>query len=370
MEHIQSSNEILNLNESKEYTLLATSLTKHLLLDKNLSSTEKNIWIWFYQFAKLNEALEVNFPYSEIAENFGISRRTVERCIANLISNSYLKIKANKARGGRKSINSFFLCFPKSAINKIKQEPDRKSKYFCDKNVVPSADKNVGAYNNKIQENTNNNIVVNFLDDSDGRLAEPPQVSTYSSTENQDQTISEKEKTSKMQSSSQLKQEINDLESTKTKIEDKVNALYQKMNVTGDTTLFQQIQSLNHQVSSYEIKINQLKTKIKAQQHEQLLNNRLQNTDWLFKKLCKGAGLSPALPKHIKQKLSLLKIAKDKKSRLTNEILYAITQGSLRKTLDGQDMPANKGINIGFKLIRENRWQTPDGFLDLIRNAA
>src|SRR5579872_5454816 len=157
---VSQAETIRKLNETKQYTLMATALLEKVLTDSNLTSAAAKLWEYLYTKAIMSENLSVRIKYKDLAEIFDRSERSMKRYVDNLKNNGYLHVESNFHYHGQRA-NTFFLRIPDAILKSLEQSKDRTKKKAVDKIVTPDHDTNVTPKNNikkDILLNNNNTV--------------------------------------------------------------------------------------------------------------------------------------------------------------------------------------------------------------------
>src|SRR5262245_50561321 len=188
---VSQAETIRKLNETKQYTLMATALLERVLTDSKLTPFAAKLWEYLYTKAVMNNMLSVKIKYKDLAKKFDRSERSMKRYVDNLKENGYLYVESNFHYHGQRA-NTFYLRVPENVLKLLEQTKDRnkttvrefsiKDAAFVDNNdlkqaidepnvvyssvsdkiVTPDRDTNVTPNNNIEKEIIlNNNVVVN-----------------------------------------------------------------------------------------------------------------------------------------------------------------------------------------------------------------
>lgn len=356
---LSSNAEIIkNLNETKQYTLMATGLLESVITDPNLTAAAAKLWEYLYSKAIMNDKICIKMPYKDLAAKFSRSERTIKRHVEDLKENGYLHVESNFNYRGQRA-NTFYLQIPQTIIDNLKNTNDRKKNPPQDKDVTPGHDSNV-TLNNNIKKDiilNNNNVVVSFQKtsentacnlQSENNSTEIPQNcadNVLRGTQNDDLNTLDQEK----------------IENLTTEI----NRLYVDMGSLPNENkipVFDKIRKLQATVSTITVIMNR---------RNQLKN--LPSPDFDKNNKTKGY-VDPTIDfsKVIGERvLSLIEIARIKKitkkmllqtndqERVCNEIIYAIRFGALTLNQNGESLSIAHSTSIALKLLREKRWETP-----------
>lgn len=374
---VSHAETIRKLNETKQYTLMATGLLEKVLTDSNLTPFAAKLWEYLYTKAVMNDTLSIRIKYKDLAEKFNRSERSVKRYVDNLKENGYLYVESNFHSHGQRA-NTFYLRVPDNILKSLEQTKDRnKNKSsveisnndkksvnsdvlepaiydietiqpsVTDKIVTPDHDINV-TLNNNIKKDillNNNNVVVDNLS-KNVKADKNSEICVLHGTNGEIQNntgINEEDK-------------IKELEKT-------INNLYIKMaSTTGEEriAIFDNIRKLQANISTIQIMIN------RKEQSIDLSTNNTEpksscfeinpSTDFLA--INGERGLSESEIARIKKSVKKI-IGPNDQHRVCNEIIYAIRFGSLKIGQNGSLLSISHAISIALKLIRERRWETP-----------
>lgn len=369
-ELVSQAETIKRLNETKQYTLMATALLETVLTDSTLTAGAAKLWKYLYTKAIMDEKLCVRIKYKDLAEKFNRAERTMKRYVENLKENGYLYIESNFHYHGQRA-NTFYLRIPDPLLKRMEDTKDRKGKTSKLKEMV-GPDKNV--IDNQIKEgirkkdhtkNESNDKVVTLDHDTNDTLIN--NIKKDILLENNNNVVVDFVSPSKQPNPQNVlcgtidKQISNDTDEENVKIktlEKVINKLYTEMGLAKGKekiSIFDEIRKLQAQITGIHLKINQRKQAIT------LGNSEAQ------------AGINPYTDFGSiegERKLSANDIAKITKcverstyqtnqKKVCNEIIYAVRYGSLKMGLNGNMLGLNHAISIALKLIRENRWETP-----------
>src|SRR5579864_2839205 len=95
-----SSRDILDINKSKEYTLIATTLLENVLTDTRLNAQSVKLWQLLFNQARYNPNLDIKISYSYLSKKLGKSTRTIARYVVTLQNAGYLIVTHNFDKNG------------------------------------------------------------------------------------------------------------------------------------------------------------------------------------------------------------------------------------------------------------------------------
>ncbi len=370
-----SINEILNINQRKEYTLTSTFLLQSVLTDRNLSAQAVKVWQLLFNKAKYNPELKVKLSYSRIAELLGRSVRSIARYVKELTSRGYLVIINNFKSNGGQLANTLLVRVPKEFIKNAENTNDRKKnvskenscnsskkdivkpihnaiinniphdKYDIEDGVKNDIQKNI---NNDLKKNNNNkNVVVNICNENNN-------FNLYSPLNN------------KMQESIlNYVKEIKFLEEKNVSLKEIIDANWKKMadkNISREDhiTLLKETGNYDSQVFISEHRINYLKGLIEKEKATKKAVDELAADNSLINNKPGDKCIPEFTFKRLVKKLESYGFESDKLNVLINEIVFEIRFGSLAKSQDQKDpLDIEMAVNIALKLVREGRWSTP-----------
>lgn len=368
---------IKKLNETKQYTLLATALLEAVLTDSRLTPSASKLWKYLYSKAVMNEHLSVKIKYKDLAEKFSRTERSIKRYVENLKDNDYLHVESNFYCNGQRA-NTFYLKVPdhisKTLANSKDRKKDRlitkktihdptiknngdKSTYgnlsLSDKNVTLNHDINVTPNNNiKKEILLNNNIVVSVVnhicEKNKSEKKASKKIEINPSSEVLHGTI-DKDISNSIEGD-QIK--INQMEKT-------VSALYIKMgSCSGNQrkAIFDEIRKLQENISTMKILIDRRNQIIQLPSTTNSPSCTDKTVD--FSQTVGDRKLSSSDITRIKNSVEK-EVSQSHQVKICNEIFYAVRFGSLRISQSGQLLSIPHAINIALKLLREKRWETP-----------
>jgi|GEM_PF-6864452 len=417
---IIASNHLLQLNETKEYTLLATSVIESILTDISLKAQTSKLWIFLYNKAKCNPSLEITVSNKFLAENLGKSTRTITEYVKTLSKQGYLVVKENYNRYKGQICNTFCLTIPSDVLNKCVNQKDRKK--FLEPDPVSIIPKDGNQNNGTNREN--------LLGGGDQNCDHNTKSSSYTkkqqTTLNRNDIITDKEnvvvnyeenekdvsiKIKRLEEQLLLiKQETRDAYATKDpqliqkclKMEDEMNDFIKSKKSTlnrpaidakeiqVNLSEIEQIEKLNKVIIKCESEKGHIQDKIKLAKS----NKNFENSAQLLKEYGEIAAeiqsykikielltktiqqkkikenelkelearrpITNKLYSYLKNQIKSLVITKEEEEKLTKEVIYASRYGSLVKNNQtNHENPIQRSINVALKLIKEGRWSTP-----------
>lgn len=364
-----SAEDILSLNNEKEFTLIATKLQEQLLNEANLNDGAKKCWLYMYNLSRFNSNLEVTISYTELSKKLSRTRRTIIRYINALEKFGYLNKIDNYDDQHNAKPNTFYVRAPKDIIETIIHYKDRKKSNqlktkVCDKDNTsldfkekPSAenlsgvtsatpdpsDKVVTEIKNNNIINNNNNVVVNF-----------------------NHKISNEINLSCLEDNPPIRNELIDLDKQihalkeLEVIESKKLKEYQ-----GNTILIHsqlnKIGSLVNQINELEQTKQNLVADSKTKAKREIPNELSQKPDFYLNKIGE-VSIAQKTYQRVLNRLKSMGYEKESLNQLTNEIIYEVRFGSLTRSYKTeQEFRGEHAVNVALKLVREGRWSTPHG---------
>jgi hypothetical protein len=344
--------DIHHLNQTKEYTLTATSILENVLTNPNLNAHSNRLWQILFNMAKFDPELSVSTSVNHLAKILNKSARTIHRYISILKKNGYLTVANNFNHANGQEINTYFVRIPKQVNDVVIHIKDRKnlseSAKIVANPVEPSHkqkdadifdtrgdDKNVVQINNNINNiiKNNNNVVV---------------VNDYS-----------KQEESKLLLTAQLDEKQNTLEqlilaAKKTEAE--------WLNCNDQNLMFDKHKQFSESYAAVEqckIEISVLQKRLEKLTINNQFQTEIQQNKELFLSKSGPRVLSEFDTQRLVSGLEKL-VDKSRLSAVVNELVHAIRFGNLTKCRNHQkDLSIKHAINIGLKLVREGRWETP-----------
>ncbi|MEO8402467.1 MAG: hypothetical protein ABI597_11870, partial [Gammaproteobacteria bacterium] len=117
--------DMIEVNRSKEYTLISTSLLESVLTDNRLNAQTTKLWQILFNYARYNPNFEVKISYGCLAKKLGKSTRTIGRYAELLQNTGYLIIKHNFDNKGGQRPSTLFVRVPDISIEHAKKRKDR-----------------------------------------------------------------------------------------------------------------------------------------------------------------------------------------------------------------------------------------------------
>lgn len=399
--------DIIGLNRHKEYTLIATDLLESVLTDTRLNAQTTKLWQILFNKARYNPSLEIKISYSFLGKKLGKSTRTIARYIDSLQNSGYLIVRHNFDTNGGQRPSTIAVRVPEFSIEHIKKKKDRLTKNTLDNNKTCMLEtKNDGASSDSafqatrshstitlISEHaeptnvlceTNQHTVKNNIEEQQfsARLDTLPESVTIIEIEQQDKSdmggddsnvvhkdinkkdinknnnisvvsfFQEEQKKAVMQSEIKvLEKQLADGNKQLTTLKDHSQLYDQiKRNSQAEASLHLlriALDKMNHDI---EVKTNQQKTKSELSNDPHCMLNKTGQRE-----------ISSFTFKRLANTLRTLGYGGNDLNALINEIIFEARFGSLTNCNKTKNpLSLDKAINIGLKLVRENRWSTPE----------
>ena len=126
--------DIIEINKSKEYTLISTDLLESVLTDTRLNAQTTKLWQILFNKVRYNQNLEIKISYSYLAKSLNKSTRTIARYIVSLQKSGYLIVKHNFDKNGGQRPSTISVRVPTFSIEHAKKRKDRQVKNASDNN--------------------------------------------------------------------------------------------------------------------------------------------------------------------------------------------------------------------------------------------
>jgi len=369
-----NAEEIRQVNQQKEYTLISTQLLQCLYQDRRLNDHVIKCWQLLFNKSRFHANLEVTISYSNLAQELGKSKRTIIRYIQTLFEHGYLgKIHHENQRSG-KLPNTLLIRVPQALIDRVKDTKDRGVVQHP-KSTIPrvtvrpeearsTVSKGEIAAGSAEPEAHRDVIAFPMVGPSrrryrasSGRTAVTPLTSGPS-----DNPVTQKANKSKNNNNTVV--EDRNLQKLKAKLIDlgelikaesyKLKAMNQDR--AGTIQQLEHLQLLESQATFIHHEIARLEKQNLQHQTAEKENNQIQTT-------LAQANIAPVNPfslKRLHKSLRTLGFAGAALDHLTHEIVFEIRMGSLRKSnITGLPLSEDHALNVALKLIREKRWSTP-----------
>lgn len=410
-----SSQDFLEVNQSKEYTLIATTILESVLTDTRLNAQSIKLWQLLFNQARYNPNFDIKISYSYLSKKLGKSIRTIARYVETLQNAGYLIITHNFDKNGGQRPNTISVRVPEFSIRHAKKKKDRHHKNNSNNNVllIDSANEPIDSL-----EISNENFCKNKTDLISSNIPDLINNVLHGTNEKTSNNLIEKDKNDrppinipkeKLMTEEPLTHitqdkivmgghDINDIQKDNNK---------KDLNKNNNKTVVVS----SHQITAKLSKLNELQNKIKQIQKAILEGNdkliNLKDHALMYNQIRKNSELEAAL--HLskiamerlhnemdimKKELEvsdnmandtgfmisrigersftnrsfqrLVKILKtlgysgNHLNSLINEIVFEIRFGSLincNKTK--KELSIDNAVNIALKLVREHRWSTP-----------
>lgn len=126
-----------HLQKTKLFTKINLKMLVMLTKEKELDSSDKIIWLYFYlrafknaQLSKKKEDFGFVSTFQQLAEEINCSRSQISKSLKNLVQAGYISVgeanKINNSRKKQKPIRKMQCLFPAEKMLKLLQQPQRK----------------------------------------------------------------------------------------------------------------------------------------------------------------------------------------------------------------------------------------------------
>lgn len=406
-----TANDILELNQSKEYTLTSTGILESVLTNPNLNAQTVKLWQFLFNKSKFQPNLDVKICYKELASKLHRSARSISRYVQTLVREGFLLIEENFSNDGSQRPNTLYVRIPNSVAEQIKNTKDRvtnKNYLSTNNESSPSTLESVNQSNN-VTDTSDISYVATPISEKSNQGIENLDADEIGKTEpvtgvplieaacdkivggEDDKNVVQKINIKKdiilnnnivvdsfhhieKENVSDVKKDTNVLRETLpkqdhfkeiTEIEAQINSLYRQMlTVTWEekTRLMTEIKKLQAIVTTKTVIMNQQNRTEKAL--ISCANENTKSTSHIdssinFSQINAERELSKSDLTRLKKAINTEITALDDQQRIFNEIIFAIRFGSLRTSQSGQTLSVSHAVSIGLKLLREKRWETP-----------
>jgi len=386
-------NALKEIWRTKEYRLFPTSVFSHIRNDENLQEGAIICWITLFELSYFDKDWCIQISHKELSKYLGNkSERTIYRWLKQLTSFGYLEMY--KSRG---EIATYAVRFPAEAVLDIlKNTPDRKysstsqpiKKQFSeiksqncvrsvekdkpDKNSIPNSLGKIGEVStNKVCDKNVSTPMTNLTKSQD----KSDTYSLYNNINTNINITSGKTDPSNVVVDPEIiesEKNINALQQQLEEIEKNIHDVNQSLTKT--LTPQQRMKNLEfyRKLDDRRFYIKNamdLKKRIK----EENLQNKLvlQTLQEKPKHFVEQLGLRPISEfqyHRLRKSLGDIGIPNEKINQITNEVIFEIRFGSLKKCYKTQvEMSIDHAINVALKILREGRWEQPHGLVENIR---
>lgn len=359
--------DIVEINNTKEYTLTSTFLIERVLTDPRLTGCSSKLWQLLFNEARFNDNLEVEIPYSKLANRLGKSTRTICRTIKILVDHGYLQIENCFYRSGGQKANRISVRFPAALMTDAKKTKDRgKAKHIevrenihyvdfsvaepmtaCDKVVIGEGDisdrpNNIIKNNNKSNNNSTARFETTHVKEKNAVVVDK---------DFKIQELEQRIQTLYLQQKEAEVAWLNEIDASK-----KYDRSRQFGECHGDyETALQQLEQLKkqkHQTTQEKNKVSMIE----------------ENPEWM-KNRVGDRTISEFTFKRLSNTLNQFNLSAEEKNKLTNEIIFEVRFGSLVKSNQTQHiMPIDYAVNVALKLVREGRWCAPSALKSFMQS--
>ncbi len=314
-------NRIKYLNDTKEYTLISSSVLLTLVEDHILSATCFRVWVALYNLSKFTDDLSVTISRKELSTKVRKSVSTISACIKQLKERGYVSVQMHNRA------NTYSLDIPENIFIELQCRPTRLSSKrsfssLPSHKLEGSEDDSLYIYNKKNNNNKDSHgsdILRTDTDYSIFYLKKKSVDSVDAITELRDEVINKRLECVEALKSATTAKEMDTL-------------------LTEDGTLSAHLQQYENTLEGLSPVID-INPTISGDAPEISLTKQ--------ELACIENGVSDHVSGGAKQ-------------TIVSGIIYAITKGSLvTQKYNNQPYGILKAINIALKLVREGRWSSP-----------
>ncbi|MEE4247627.1 MAG: hypothetical protein V2I33_19660 [Kangiellaceae bacterium] len=333
------------LNETKEYRLIATCAMRQVLEDPKLSDAAVRGWMTLYCYSARNIRIAMVVSTRRLGQILGRSESSARRILKELQQKGYLEVKERKSKEGIQGANEF-----------RPRLPDQSAKRLIDE--TPDRDRAHVKVQMKLEENNKQDRVgqgdeeaIESYHSPDARL-----FATLLAFESRANTVNlanieTKDEEPETNINGRLHQRDSQSVSIKSLYK---TALKQKDTSESVSERFEKMrQAAKEEATREAIKRKRASVRTergggsKSDSHystkDSLKTNSFVDVNFLMKRA--------------KRQLAGLGFGESQSQDLINQIHFAIRQGTFK------DHEPAHGLNICLKLIRQNTWRTPIGFV-------
>lgn len=410
-----SSRDILDINRSKEYTLIATTILESVLTDTRLNAQSVKLWQLLFNQARYNPNLDIKISYSYLSKKLGKSTRTIARYVETLQNAGYLIVTHNFDNNGGQRPSTISVRVPQFSIEHAKDKKDRHHKNHSSNNelLIENLSKDIDYIENVDHNNHSDPVAVTELVNSltiedvlhgtnqdNIPILEVNQIphETISTNENtsirpqhQDSVNTPQDKNDRgghdinvIQNNINKKDinknnnnivvpfsEIETKDSKLSVLQDKIHQMEKRLsegtkelsNIKDHTLLYDQIRKnseLEGSLHLARIALERLQKEFEDKNSELQVTNQL-TSDPSFMVAKTGDRAIPQFTfKRLVKSLKGYGYQGNSLNCLINEIVFEARFGSLINCNKSKTaLSVDNAVNIALKLVRENRWSTP-----------
>lgn len=338
--------DILQLNKTKEFTLISTYLLEALLTDTRLLAESAKLWQILFNRARFDENLEVRISYRELANILGKSVRSICRYISDLVQKHYLSIQNNYLVNDGQTINSIYVRFPQHIINSALQSKDR---------ITTAPQTNTGhlAIDKSDRQMDDNHVIANNSINYKNKI-----------TNNIETEITSVVVECEMNLQKQLHTKQQEL----TALQQSMAMLQQQLSCANDAIVqFDLMRKFTEHDAAIALTTHAIarleETHVKQQQQNTHRQHLQQRGDYINQQTGERK-LSAFTLKRLQYVLQENGYNGAQQKQLMNEVVHEVRFGSLVLSNQTQQiLPVEHAINIALKLIREKRWCSPNALI-------
>ena len=114
-----TASRMQELNETKEYRLIATCVLRQVLRDPGLSDAAVRVWLTIYELGARNEGMKVIISVRRLGEILDKSESSVRRAVRQLESAGYLSVGTRRTSMMGQGANSLGPRLPKNIAKQL-----------------------------------------------------------------------------------------------------------------------------------------------------------------------------------------------------------------------------------------------------------
>jgi biotin operon repressor len=372
--------QIRRICDTKEYRIIPRAFTQFLNRDQKLDIWSRHIWITLYQEAYFNPEMSVQVSANDLAFELNCSKTAILSKLAQLEETGYIVREKQKNARGYYVPTKIYISFPSESLTKIQQMPDRRragamehinssdipaplalppnTEALEDKATEPDSRKKIyskplstGVVHNTDRglsaENTTNSIIQPVI--SVSKETETKIIATNACAQDLSKSCSVFSEDKNQHEIENLQIELNNLLAK----EKQLQAAYDIDSITKTHLIRSKISSLQ---STLKILKNQRSFKNKKpSQSQRIEKTSVESSNQFWER--EPLAISPRGLDVIDDFISSLSDRYDK-SDLKQQILYSVA-----RKFTGAEKTEKHTLNIAFKLIKEERWSCPKGYV-------
>lgn len=371
--------QLKQINNTKEYTLIATPLLKEIIFKAKISQSAKFCWLTLWDLCKFKDVYKATISSLGLAKMLNRDPRSIFRYIKELQEEGFLVVQNNHNKKNRQTQNTYYLKIPEEMEKKIRACKNRRPpKTHCDPHQLeaPRYDKDVVHYTKSRSSIYKDNSIPRVMKENSNSKS----VKSYSQSHEEDNNwskdkvnpnihylnrptsldghqkktlIKEKERLLAIKKdlcikTDKLKECLDEILDNQGKVSERYD-VFKKYTLNHDV-----LNTLNGQIGVLEDKLSG------THSDPPTLGELVDRREDLVICLRGGRLVSIRLLSRLKKALICCGILKKDVNRYINEILFAVRFGELSRRKDGEgELDIERGIAIALRLIREKRWTTP-----------